>query len=365
MPEYRDPPAVDPRPFGLFSVESPTNKGDGPWSTGAQWEVDACALVLNYANALCSEVGTNEVQTVTITGTPAGGFFTLTFFDQTTANIARNATAGAVETALEALPNLEPADVTVTGGPGPGTPYVVTFSGQWAAENVPQMSAAHTFTGGTAPTIAVTTGTPGVRTPKVNTAPAGTKTADPFSVYVIRECRTVGEMSRSQAAALRMLTLNEERAVEKELWARIIAAAPTNATPATPPTPEIGLALLEEAIAQNYVGRPVIHVSVDLGSILATRGAIEGKGNTMQTKIGSKVVIGAGYPRTGVGGAPAAGTEWMHATGGLFVERSTSPTLQGPYVVQAPLDNTQVVLAERTYVAGFDCVPVATRVTFP
>ena len=365
MPEYRDPPVTDPRPFGLFSVEPPTNKGDGPWSTGAEWEVDACALALNYANALCSEVGTNEVQTVTITGTPTGGTFTLTFFDQTTTAIARNATNTTVQNALIALSNIDTGDVTVTGGPGPGTPWVVTFAGKWAAENVPQMTATGSFTGGTAPAIAVTTTTPGVRTPKINTAPAGSKTADPFSVYVIRECRTVGEMARSQAAALKMLTLNEERAVEKELWARIIAAAPTNLTPAAPPTPEIGLALLEEGIGDNFAGRPVIHVSPNLGSILATRGAIEGRGNTMYTKIGSKVVIGAGYPRTGVGGAPAAGTEWMHATGSLLIDRSTSPTLQGPYVVQAPLDNTQVVLAERTYVAGFDCVPVATRVTFP
>lgn len=107
-------------------------------------------------------VQNNEEQTVTITGSPTGGNFTLTFNGDTTANIAHNATATAVRSALEALDNIEPGDVTVTGGPGPGTPYVVTFAGQYVSTNVPEMSAAHTFTGGTAPDVAVTTTSAGV-----------------------------------------------------------------------------------------------------------------------------------------------------------------------------------------------------------
>lgn len=104
---------------------------------------------------------TNEAQTVTITGTPTGGSFTLTFNGETTGTIVFNATAAAVQTALEALVGIEVGDVTVTGGPGPGTPYVVTFIGYYAGTNVAQMTAAHTFTGGTAPNVAVTTTTPG------------------------------------------------------------------------------------------------------------------------------------------------------------------------------------------------------------
>src|SRR3954465_8763162 len=50
--------------------------------------------------------GTNEVQTITVTGTPTGGTFTLTYSTQTTAAIAYNATAAAVQTALEALSNI-------------------------------------------------------------------------------------------------------------------------------------------------------------------------------------------------------------------------------------------------------------------
>ncbi len=104
----------------------------------------------------------SEAQTVTITGTPTGGTFTLTLAGQTTAAIAFNATAAAVQTALNALPNVNAGDVVVTGGPGPGTPYVVTFSGQYAGEDMPQMTASGaSLTGGSSPAVGVATTTPG------------------------------------------------------------------------------------------------------------------------------------------------------------------------------------------------------------
>lgn len=73
-----------------------------------------------------SATSIDEIQTVTIGGNPTGGTFTLTFEGQTTAGIAYNAAAAAVLSALEALSNLAPGDVTVTGDAG--GPYTVTFS---------------------------------------------------------------------------------------------------------------------------------------------------------------------------------------------------------------------------------------------
>jgi hypothetical protein len=103
--------------------------------------------------------GTSEVQTVTITGGPAGGTFTLTYDGQTTGAIAFNALGSAVETALEALSNLAPADVAVTGGAG--GPYVVTFSPDLG--DVPLMTAnGALLTGGVAPGVTVVLTTPGV-----------------------------------------------------------------------------------------------------------------------------------------------------------------------------------------------------------
>lgn len=100
----------------------------------------------------------NEAQTVTITGTPDGGTFTLTYDGETTAAIAFGANASAVDSALEALPNIPAGGVTVTGGPGPGTPWVVTFTGDLADTDVPQMTAdGALLTGGTDPDVAVTT----------------------------------------------------------------------------------------------------------------------------------------------------------------------------------------------------------------
>ncbi|MFJ7990329.1 hypothetical protein [Streptomyces sp. NPDC096351] len=106
--------------------------------------------------------GTDEVQTVTITGGPTGGTYTLTFSGQTTSGIVYNAAASAVQSALEALSNIAPGDVVCAGGPHPGTPVTVTFGGQYDGTDVPAMTAsAASLTGGTSPAVNVTTTTPG------------------------------------------------------------------------------------------------------------------------------------------------------------------------------------------------------------
>lgn len=97
-----------------------------------------------------------EVQTVTISGTPAGGTFTLTLpgFGSTAA-LAYNAPTTDVATALTTLVG---KSVTVSGTAG--SSYVVTFPTSMG--NVAQMTAAGSFTGGTTPAISVATTTPGV-----------------------------------------------------------------------------------------------------------------------------------------------------------------------------------------------------------
>lgn len=102
----------------------------------------------------------SETQTVTVTGTPTGGTFTLTFSGQTTASIAYNAAASAVQSALEALSNIGTGNVACAGGPLPGSAVTVTFTGELASTNVAQMTATGSFTGGTSPAVAVTTTTP-------------------------------------------------------------------------------------------------------------------------------------------------------------------------------------------------------------
>jgi hypothetical protein len=111
-------------------------------------------------NIIADGPDSNEVQTVTISGAPSGGTFTLTYAGQTTSAIAYNATAAAVEDALEALSNIEPGDVAVTGSAG--GPYTVTFAGLLAATNVAAMTASGaSLTGGTTPAVTVATATGG------------------------------------------------------------------------------------------------------------------------------------------------------------------------------------------------------------
>lgn len=96
---------------------------------------------------------TNEVQTITEGGSGLTSF-TLTWDGNTTASLDDQATAAQVQAALEALPNVDEGDVTVSGNPG-GV-YTVTFGGEYAGRNVSQMTA--TPTGGTGTvTIATTT----------------------------------------------------------------------------------------------------------------------------------------------------------------------------------------------------------------
>lgn len=104
----------------------------------------------------------NEVQTITISGTPTGGTFRLSFRGQATAAIAFNAAAAAVQTALLALGNVGATDLAVTGGPGPGTPYVVTFGGNLAGQDVDTIALdTNSLTGGSTPTVTTAVTTPG------------------------------------------------------------------------------------------------------------------------------------------------------------------------------------------------------------
>lgn len=73
--------------------------------------------------------GTQEINTLSETGTISGGTYTITLDAQTTAAIPYNATAAQIQAALEALSNIAPGDVIVTGGPVHTAAVVITFTG--------------------------------------------------------------------------------------------------------------------------------------------------------------------------------------------------------------------------------------------
>jgi hypothetical protein len=143
------------------------NSITGTGSPGCEGTTDELAWLLwmFHGTETASPAGTNEVQSIPITGTPTGGNVSLVYDGRTTGTVPFNATAGQVDAVLEALPNLGAAQVSAAGGPWPNTAITVTFDGT-ATQKRPHPLIAqgvNGLTGGTSPTIGtVTKTTPGV-----------------------------------------------------------------------------------------------------------------------------------------------------------------------------------------------------------
>lgn len=107
----------------------------------------------------------DEVQTLTVSGTPTGGTFRIGVPLQVgsvtpTIALAHNASAAVVQAALETI--LSVGNVTVSLS---GAVYTVTFIGDFAKSSIPLLTLfANALTGGSAPTVTPargTSGTPG------------------------------------------------------------------------------------------------------------------------------------------------------------------------------------------------------------
>ena len=112
--------------------------------------------------------GTDEVQTLTIGGTPDGGTFKLKYRGRTTAAIAWSATNNTLrdntDAALEALDVIGTGGITVAVGTmtsGIGT-LTLTFAGVNAKKAVALITVAENALTGTDPTVEVAETTPGV-----------------------------------------------------------------------------------------------------------------------------------------------------------------------------------------------------------
>lgn len=306
-------------------------------ATGIQYDPAVCAPAF-AAIQLCYGadlgLGTNEVQTVTITGTPTGGTFRLTFDGEQTATIAHNANAATVQAALEALDNLDAGYVVVGGGPGPGTPYTVQFTGPLADRNVPQMTASHAFTGGTAPNIAVTTTTAGVAQKQAAWLPdAGVGIGPSFGGYLGVECWLGQTQDEYAPRARQALELAQGPVLEEKLWAWLVAGSGTSATSLAE-----AIALAETAADSGYVGRPVLHMN--RGDVTRAKGSLEVIDGRLFTVNRSPVVASAKY---------AAGT--VVASGGITVVQSPVEVNQGLNLTQ----NRFMAIAERVYNIAVDC----------
>jgi hypothetical protein len=97
----------------------------------------------------------DELQTITVTGSPTGGNFVLRFGGQNTSTIAYNASASAVQTALQALSSIGSGNALVSGANG--GPWTVDFTGTlgYASQSLITLQT-NGLTGGSSPSVSIT-----------------------------------------------------------------------------------------------------------------------------------------------------------------------------------------------------------------
>lgn len=199
--------------------------------------------------------------------------------------------------------------------------------------------------------------------------PSGAKTADPvdyvdgfrFAAYKGTTCKMI-DLNAIQKLNTDAFLANESTFVEAVLGQAIIDDAGT--TDLTPTggavTPKEGLAILEGHAGLHYAGVPTVHASTQIVSLLDSDGAtINEVGSEFRTRTGSKLVNGNGYYGIDMDTPDlAAGEAWLFATGEVVLTRAEA-------VDEKQINTTTndvTALAERLYVAGWDCYSAAVKV---
>lgn len=153
----------------------------------------------------------------------------------------------------------------------------------------------------------------------------------PYLVVVEDVCSSFGWEARDfKGRALRLLDNATPTAVENEFWMGTLAQAKsypnnylkksaTDLTPATAPSIERGLQILQDALAQcGFGGQGMIHCTPQTTASLIK---VRRVGPVILDIFDNIVVPGAGYPNSGATGptgnakeTPAEGEAWMYAT---------------------------------------------------
>jgi len=203
-----------------------------------------------------------------------------------------------------------------------------------------------------------------------------TRGATAFTAYSRIDCSPVGQWDQLSETNQQALLRSEARFVETAFWSGVaggqtvvfphlaadsevedggdlLQPAATVVT-ATPQEIAVGIAMLEDAMRDCYPGVATIHLPIRLAAIASEHDLITARSGRMYTAIGSKVVIGD-YPGTAPDGTTTDGATWVYATGEVFFVREPTPTR---FSIADSFDrnvNTVEVIAERTYVIGWDC----------
>lgn len=199
-------------------------------------------------------------------------------------------------------------------------------------------------------------------------------------------CQTRGVREEYEGRARRALALAMPYAIERELATGELAAAAavagayddtnprlqagaavTDLNPAGAVPPARALALLENALGDLLRGA--------VGTIHARRGAaailpnVTRDGNVLSTRIGTRVLAGAGYPGAGPDGVDSAdGETWLYGTGPTAV-RLGPPEVPSAQAIESTIRrdvNVVEIVARQLFAASFDgCALVAVRMAYP
>lgn len=216
---------------------------------------------------------------------------------------------------------------------------------------------------------------------KVATTEWQTRAATAFTAYSRIDCSPVGQWDQLSESNQQALIRSEARFVETAFWSGaaggqtvvfphlaadsvvedggdVLQPAATVVTD-TPQSIAVGLGMLEDAMRDCYPGVATIHMPIRLAALAAEAYLLTSRsGRMFTTSLGSKVVVGD-YPGTAPDGTTTEGVTWMYATGEVFYAREPNPTR---FTMAESLDrsvNTVEVIAERTYVVGWDCCLLA------
>lgn len=232
--------------------------------------------------------------------------------------------------------------------------------------------------------LAVTgTGAPPEPAAKADNTDQTFRGATPFTVFAEFDCSPVG-IGDAATVAEDALARVEQQQVEAAFWtgtagsqgvvfphlaadaevldAQDIVLQQAATTVVTGADAVRALGDLEAELASCYAGQGIIHVPRSVLPILAAWHLVVERDGALFTTGGNRVVVGGGYTGTGPDGtAPDEGAAWIYATGAVFGYRS-AVRVTSPRESIDRAENTMRMIAERTYVLGFECCLLAAHV---
>lgn len=173
--------------------------------------VDQAAAAVNISDP--TTAGTNQVQTITETGTPAGGTFKLSFGGQQTSALAYNISAAALKTALGALSTIGgTANIDTAGGTLESAPITVTFKGALMEQTNALLTLSdNSLTGGTAPSVGIAETTAAVAsTVRYVVLDLAAKWLSGFAAIKLRSGTNASPVAQTEARVIRVIALADD-----------------------------------------------------------------------------------------------------------------------------------------------------------